>query len=110
MQLAFCVAGIHCWHTLNFHIQVFLCLSPSSLLILLIFMFEIALTRIQDLVLGLVELHYFHKSPPLEPVKVCLGIIPSLQCLSCTTHVGVIHKPAEDTLNPTVRVTNKDVK
>jgi len=38
----------------------------------------IALTQVQDLLLGLVELHDVGMGPPLKPVQVLLDGIPSL--------------------------------
>lgn len=64
----------------------------------------------QDATLGIVELHEVCTGPPLTPVKVILYGSPSLQCVNHTTLFGVISKPAEGALNPTVSVANKDVK
>ncbi|KAK4828658.1 hypothetical protein QYF61_000376 [Mycteria americana] len=75
-----------------------------------LFVIGIAPTRVQDLALGLVELHEVHTGPLLELVQVPLDSIPSLQHVECTTQLGVICKLAEGALNPTVLVTNKDVK
>ncbi|GAB0186525.1 cAMP-dependent protein kinase inhibitor alpha [Grus japonensis] len=47
--------------------------------------------------------------PPLKPVKIPLDGITSLQRVNRTTQLDVIGKLAEDALNPTVFVTNKDV-
>ncbi|KAK4832535.1 hypothetical protein QYF61_023867 [Mycteria americana] len=68
---------------------------PHSVLIL-----GIALTQVQNLALGLVELHEVHRGPLLKPVKVPLDGIPSLRNISCTTRLGVIPKIAESALNP----------
>ncbi|GAB0205260.1 hypothetical protein GRJ2_002991600 [Grus japonensis] len=70
----------------------------------------IAPTHVQNLALGLVELHGVHIGPPLNPVRVPLDGIPSLQCVSCTTQLGVVGKLAEGALSPTVHVTDKDVE
>ncbi|KAF4794471.1 hypothetical protein TURU_101855 [Turdus rufiventris] len=80
--------------------------SPPSLYLWL----GIALTQVQDLALGLVELHEVHTGPPLKPVQVPLNAIPSLLCVNRATQLGVIGELAEDTLGPTVHVTNKDVE
>jgi len=50
----------------------------------------IALTHVQDLALGLIELHEARTGPPLQPVQVPLVGIPSLQRVKCTTQLGVI--------------------
>ncbi|PKU39466.1 hypothetical protein llap_10229 [Limosa lapponica baueri] len=55
----------------------------------------IAVTRVQDLALDLVELHEVGMGPYLKPVQVPLNGIPSLQCVDCTTQLGVISKLAE---------------
>ena len=75
-----------------------------------VFVLGIALTHVQDLALGLVELHEVHMGPPLQPVQVPLDGIPSLQCVNHTTQLGVISRLAEGALNPTVHVTNKEVQ
>jgi len=61
-------------------------------------MWGIALTLVQDLALDLVELHEVHMRPRLKPVNLPLHGI--LQC------VGKL----ESALNPTVHVTENDVK
>ncbi|KAK4810921.1 hypothetical protein QYF61_013329 [Mycteria americana] len=91
--------------------QVLLCRAalnafiPQPVLIL-----GIALTQVQALALGLVELHEVHMGPLLKPVQVPLDGIPSLQQINCTTQLGVIRKLAEGALNPTVYVTDEDIK
>jgi len=70
----------------------------------------IALTHVQDLALGLAELHEVCTGPNFRPVKVPLDGIFSLQLVDCTTHLCVICKLADGALNPTVLVANKDVK
>jgi len=47
----------------------------------------IAPTHVQDLALGLVNLHEVHMVPPLKPVQVPLDGIPSLQCGNSTSLV-----------------------
>jgi len=56
----------------------------------------IALTQMQNLAVGLVELSEVVVGPPLKPVQVPLGSISSLSRVSCTTQVGVICGLAED--------------
>lgn len=73
-------------------------------------MLQIALTHVQDLSLGLVEIHVFLTGPSLEPVKVLLDVIPFLHHVDCTSRPGVTYKLVESALNPPVCVTNKDVK
>ncbi|KAK4828770.1 hypothetical protein QYF61_000795 [Mycteria americana] len=75
-----------------------------------VFVLGIAWTQVQDPALGLVEPHEVHTGSPLKPVKVPLDGIPSLQHVECATQLGVVSKPAEGALNPTVHVTDKDVK
>ncbi|KAJ7399076.1 hypothetical protein BTVI_118605 [Pitangus sulphuratus] len=70
----------------------------------------IALTQLQHLALGPVELHEVCIGPPLKPVKVSLDGIPSLEYVNCTTQLGVISKLAEGEQNPTVHVNYKDAK
>ena len=73
-------------------------------------MLDIALTHVQDLALGLVELHEFHMGSLLQPVKVPLDGILSLKYIKCTTQLGVICKFAKGALDPTVHVTDEDIK
>ncbi|KAM6384895.1 dTDP-D-glucose 4,6-dehydratase isoform 4-T5 [Alca torda] len=71
---------------------------------------DLTMTQVRDLALGLVELHDVRTDPPLKPVQVPLDGIPSLQHVDRATQLGVVGKLAEGTLNPTVHVTDKDVK
>lgn len=48
--------------------------------------------------------------PLFEHVQVHLDGIPSFYCIKCTTQLGIIGKLAEDALNPTAYVINKDVE
>jgi len=75
-----------------------------------VFVLGIALIHVQDLALGLVRLHEVHTGPPLEPVKVSRDGIPFLQCVDHTILLGVVGKLAEGAHDPTVHVTNKDIK
>ncbi|PKU43757.1 hypothetical protein llap_5947 [Limosa lapponica baueri] len=68
------------------------------------------MTQVQDLALGLVELHEVCMGPPLKPVQVPLDGTPSLQCVSRTTQFGVISKLAEGALYLTLHVSDKGVK
>ncbi|RMC17160.1 hypothetical protein DUI87_05737 [Hirundo rustica rustica] len=101
--------------------------SPPSLL----FVLGIAPIQVQDLVLGLAELHqvptavgkdearkpYKYDCLDSENVKPVTEIelkatqdgIPSLQCVTCTTQISATSKPRE-CLSPTVHVANEDVK
>ena len=73
-------------------------------------MLGIATTHVQDPALGLVEPHEVHTSPPLKPAKVPLDGIPSLQCVSHTTQLGVLYKVSKGALDPTVHVIDEDVE
>jgi len=64
----------------------------------------------QDPALGLVEPYNVHMGPLLELVQVPLDGILSLRCVNCTTQLGVTCKLAEGAFNPTVYVTDKDIK
>jgi len=54
----------------------------------------ISATQVQNLALGVVELHKFGMNPPLKPVQVPLNDIPSLERVDCTTLLGAICKLA----------------
>ena len=60
-------------------------------------------TQMQNLALGLVELHEVHTGPLLELVQVP-------QACQLHTHLGVICKLADDAFDPTVYVTDEDIK
>ncbi|PKU45367.1 hypothetical protein llap_4311 [Limosa lapponica baueri] len=72
--------------------------------------FGIALTQVQDLALGLVELSEVLLGPPLKPVQDPLGSFSSLQLVNRSIQLGVIGKLAESALKPTVCVASKDVE
>ncbi|PKU30563.1 hypothetical protein llap_19132 [Limosa lapponica baueri] len=115
IRLAFWAASAHCWLTLIFSststpkcFTLRAVLNPFSTQP--VFVLGIALTQMQDLALGLVELQEVCTGPPLKPVQVPLDGIPSLQRVDCATQLGVMGKLAEGALNPTVHVSNKDVK
>ena len=78
---------------------------PQTVLIL-----GVAPTHVQDLALGLVEPHEFHTSPLLKLVQVPLDGIPSLRRVNRTTQLGAICKFAEGALDPTVSLTDEDIK
>jgi len=54
---------------------------------------------VQDLALGLVEVHEVHTGPLLKLVQVHLDGMPSFWCLDCTTPLDVICKLAEGALS-----------
>ena len=64
----------------------------------------------QDLALGLVELHVVGMGPPLKHVQVPLDGILSLYHVNCTTQLGIVCKLAEGALDSTVHFTYKNVK
>ena len=108
-----------CKYTLLAHVQFYIKQHPQVLLqrsahnrffLHFVLILKIALTTVQDLALGFVELHEVHMGPPLKPVQVPLDGIPSPQHVDCTTQLGVIGKLAEGALNPTVHVHDKDVR
>jgi len=75
-----------------------------------VFVLGIAPAHVQDLALDLVEPCEVRTGPFLNPVKVPLGDIFFLQCVNCTTQLGVVGKLAEGALSPTVHVADKEVK
>ena len=48
--------------------------------------------------------------PLLQPAQVPLDGFPSLQCIDCTTQLGVIHKLAENVLDIIIYVIDKNDK
>ncbi|KAK4830385.1 hypothetical protein QYF61_010612 [Mycteria americana] len=70
----------------------------------------VAATQVQDLALGLVEPHEIHKGSLLELVQVPLDGIPTLTHVNRTTQLGVVCKFVDGGLDPTVYVTDEDIK
>jgi len=68
----------------------------------------IALTHVQNLALGLRELHEVCTGTPLKSVQVPLDGIPSFQHADRTTQPGVAGELAEDALTPTVYKDNQN--
>ena len=106
-------------HTLPGHVELLVNQHPQVVLLRVspnpfsdhpVSVLGIALTHVQDLAHGLVELHEVLTGPPLKPVKGPLDGIHSPQHVSGTTQLGVVSKLAEGALNPTVNATSKDVK
>ncbi|PKU49661.1 rna-directed dna polymerase from mobile element jockey- hypothetical protein [Limosa lapponica baueri] len=71
---------------------------------------EVYSSLVQDLALGLVELHEVHISPLLEPIKVPLDSIPSLKQINCIAQLGIICKLTKSALNSPVNANNKDIE
>ena len=72
----------------NQHTQVLL-LRASLILFSAqpVFVLEVALTHMQDLALGLVDLYEICMGPPLKPVQLLLDGMHSLQYVDCTTQL-----------------------
>jgi len=90
------VGLLGCKHTLMGHLE--LLIDKHHQIVLLgaafnpfstqpVFVLGIALTRVKELALGLVELREVHMGPPLKPAKVLLDGMPSLpSSVSATPH------------------------
>ncbi|GAB0208383.1 cAMP-dependent protein kinase inhibitor alpha [Grus japonensis] len=113
------VGFLGCKHILPAHVELLINQYPQVLLLKAtlnplsaqpVVVLGIVPTHVQDLALGLVELHAVLMASPLQPVKVPLDGIPSLQHVDHTTQLGVVSKLAEGALDPTVHVANKDIK
>ncbi|KAK4821092.1 hypothetical protein QYF61_013420 [Mycteria americana] len=99
------VGFLGCKCTLPGHVELLINQHPQVILLRAalnpfstqpVFVLGIAPTHVQDLALGLVELHEVCTGPPLKPVKVSLDGILSLQCVNHSTQLGIISKLAED--------------
>lgn len=66
----------------------------------------VATTHAQTLYLYLMNLMCFSWTHCSD----CLDGIPSPRCVNCTTQHGVIHKPANNALDPTVNATGEDTE
>lgn len=73
-------------------------------------MFGIAPTQAWDLALGLVQLHEVSTGPPFKPVKLLLDGIFSVQNFDTKLCGAVICKLSEGMLNPTIHITNENIK
>jgi len=112
------VGLLGCECTLSARVQLFIHQYPQVLLgraalkpfiVQAMLILGIALTHMQDLVLGLVELHEVHAGPLLELVPVLLVAILSFWCVMCTTQLGVVCKLAEGTLDLAVYVVDENI-
>ena len=112
------VGLLGCEHTLLSHVELLISWHPQVLLLRAalnpfstqpVFVLGIASTQVQDLALGLVQLHEVRTGPPLKAVQVPLGGIPCLQPVDHTTQLGVVGRLAEGAPSPTVHVASKDV-
>ena len=113
------VGLLGCERTLPAHVQLFIhqylqvllrraalnLFIPQPVLIL-----GVASTQVQDLALGLVEPHEVHTGPLLKLIQVPVDGISSLRGVNHTTELGVICKFAEGAFDPTVYVTDEDVR
>ena len=108
-----------CKCTLSAHVQLFIHQYPQVLLgrtglnpfipqpVLIV---GFAPTQMQDLALGIVELHEVHTGPPLKPVWVPLDVILSFRHVNGTTQLDVTYKLAKGALSPSVYVIDDDIK
>ena len=71
---------------------------------------SITMTQVQHLEPGFVKPHEVHLSPLFETLQVSLNGIPFLGHADCTAQLGITCKLSEGALNPTVDVTDEDVK
>lgn len=69
-----------------------------------------SLTPVKDFAFRSVESHVVCLGQLLWPAWVLLKSTPSLWCVDRTPHLGVISSLAEGALNPTVSVTEEDIK
>ncbi|KAK4821962.1 hypothetical protein QYF61_004966 [Mycteria americana] len=93
------VGFLGCRRTLPGHVELLINQHPQVLLLRAalnpfsaqpVFVLGIAPTHVQDLALGLAELHEVHTGPPLKLVEIPLDGIPSLHCVNRTTQLGVV--------------------
>jgi len=112
------VGFLDCKGTLPGHIELLVNQHPQVLYLRAalnpfstqpVFVLGTAMTLVQDLALGLAELHEVHTGPPLKPVQAPVDGIPSLQCVDCTSQLGVIGKLTAGALSPTAHAIDKVV-
>ena len=107
------VGLLGCEHTWPAHVQVFIHQYPQVLLCRaalnpfippFVLIAGVASTHVQDFAPGLVEFHEVLARPLLELFLVRPDSIPSFWCVSCTTQLGVICRPAEGVLNLSIYI------
>ncbi|GAB0177359.1 cAMP-dependent protein kinase inhibitor alpha [Grus japonensis] len=113
------VGFLGCKHTMPAHLQFFIHQLPQVLLCRgalnpfipqSVLVPGIALTKVQDLALVLVELHEVHVSPLLKLIKVLLDGIPPLKRINCTTHLVSSANLLRVHSNPTISIIDEDVE
>ena len=83
IRLVFWAVSAHCWaHVeffINWHLQILLLRAAlKSFFTQPVSVLGIVLTQVQDLALGIAELHEVGMDPPPKPVQVPLDGLPSL--------------------------------
>ena len=68
------------------------------------------MTRVSDLVLGLLDLHPIALSPVIHPVQVLLQGLPVLRQVNVSSQLGVTCKLTEGPFNPSIQIIDKDIK
>ena len=68
------------------------------------------MTQLQDLALGLVELHTARLGPLIQSVQIPLQILPTLKHINAPTQLFLICKLTEGALNPLIQIIDKDIK
>ena len=105
------IGFLACKGTLLVHVQTDIHQHPQGLIsrdvlnpfaLQFVLTVGVAITQEQDTALGFFEPHEILLGPVLVPVQMFLDGILS-------THLGIIHKHADGTLNPTVFVTDEEI-
>jgi len=65
------------------------------------------LNKVQNLALGLLELHPIGLSPAIQPVQILLHSLPTL---NTSSHLGVICRLTECALNPLLQIISKGIR
>ncbi|PKU44632.1 hypothetical protein llap_5068 [Limosa lapponica baueri] len=70
----------------------------------------VVVNQVEDPALGLGEPHPVGLSPPIQPVRIPLQSLSTLQQVDTPTQLGVVCELTEDALDPLVQIIDKDVK
>jgi len=70
----------------------------------------VVVAKVQDLALGLAELHPIGLNPVIQPVQIPLQDLAIPRQIGAFSQLGVICKPTEDAFSALIQVINKDIE
>ncbi|RMC05203.1 hypothetical protein DUI87_18387 [Hirundo rustica rustica] len=104
-HVGLCSAAVN-WHPeVLFHLADFQPCCPKTIALQ-----GVAVTRVQDSALGLVEPLTTGLSPRIQPVQTPLQSLPTLHKINAPAQLSVICELTEGALNPFIQIIDKDIK